>query len=157
MASWLRPVEGEPHTRLSKVRLFTPTRLAILDAIRDSPGISMSDVARRISRHPSAVYEHLHYLRQARLVLVEPNGRRVALFLDGDLSEEERRAARAGPSARVLKLVREGISSPSAIGAKLGISRHSARSHLLRLARAGLVRAVETQVLVRVTRFIVAE
>lgn len=157
MAARLRPVDDEPHTRLKQVSLFTPTRLAILDAIRETPGISMTDVARRLGKHPSVVYEHLHYLRQARLVLSERNGRRVALFLDGDLTEEERRTARAGPSARVLELVREGVTSPSAIGIALGVSRHSARYHLHRLAQMDLVRTVQTRVLVTVTRFTVAE
>lgn len=154
MAARLRPIDGEPQTRLKQVRLLTPTRIAILDAIRESPGISMGDVARAIGRHPSIVHDHLRYLRQARLVLVEPNGRRVALYAEGELSSKERVEARLGPGARVLELVRQGVASTGAIALELGISRHAARSQLKRLERMGQLRAVEVRVLVKRTKFL---
>lgn len=128
--------------------IFSVTRIAILDAVRAKPGCSYSDVARAIVRHPSVVYDNARRLQRAGLLIVEPNGRSVALFATGDLTPEQRVEARLGDSYRVLKLVRQGTTSPALIAYELGTSRHAVRHHLERLVALGLVRAVETRVLV---------
>ncbi len=97
MAARLRPTDDEPRTRLKHVGLFTSERVAILDALREAPGVSRSELARRIGRHPSTVDTHVHVLRQAGLVAKERNGRRVALHAIGyKPSVRERLVARAG-------------------------------------------------------------
>lgn len=155
MAARQRPAAGEPVTKLKQVSLFTPQRIAILDAIRAAPGISLSDLSRRFKRDTSTIDGHLRHLKQAGLVVQERDGKRVALYLNGEFSARERLIARLGDGAEILALVQEGkAKSPAEIAKRLGISRHKTRGQLERLARLGFLREVETQVLVRELRYV---
>lgn len=81
----VRPMLDEPHTRLKQASIFSPTRLAILRAVAEEPGVSMSRVARRIGKHPSLVSTDARLLMEAGLVVLEkPHGKRSArLWLNG--------------------------------------------------------------------------
>lgn len=158
MAARIRPTPDEPRTRLKQVSLFTPTRVGILDAIRAKPGCSMTDVARAIGRDESTVCTNIRYLREAGLVLVERDGKRAALYLDGHMSERERVLARLGESGPVFEALSRGHpESAASLAHELGLSRNVVRHHLKRLARLGLVRAIEARVLVTRTRYVLKD
>jgi predicted transcriptional regulator len=79
MAARVRPTDTEPVTRLKQASLWSPTRLAILAHVRAHPGVSYSDVARALGRHPSQIIADAHLLRQAGVLLVfRQRGRRAA-------------------------------------------------------------------------------
>lgn len=149
---------GEPRTRLKLVTLFTPTRLAMLEAIHARPGLSASEVARAIGRHPATMWSNVHLLLQSELVRSERIGRRLCLFPAAGLSERERFLARLGPSAFVCEAIERGVPGrPVPIAHECGISRHAARSHLSRLARLGLLRTAEQGVFISQRVYIIRQ
>lgn len=149
MAARLRPLADEPHTRLKKASLFTPTRIAVLDAVTARPGASMTDIARIIGHHVSTIDTNARLLVQAGLIRTERDGRRIRLYAVGALSEHELFLARLGPSAVVYDAIVSGVPGrPGPLAHTCGITRHAARDHLGRLARLGAIQSVETRVLV---------
>lgn len=149
MAARLRPSPDEPRTRLKQVTLYSPTRVAILDAIAGAPGASASEVARRIGRDPSTIWNHVHVLAQAGLIRPEREGRLLRLYPVSGLTPRERFLARLGPSAPVYDAIRGGVPGrPVPVAHACGITRHAARHHLTRLARLGVLRIVEQRKLV---------
>lgn len=158
MGARFDPTLGEPRTRLKLVSLFTPTRVAMLEAIHAQPGLSASEVARAIGRHPATMWSNVHLLLQSGLVRAERDGRRLCLFPATGLTERQRFLARLGPSAADFLAIEAGTPGrPVPIAHACGITRHAARHHLKRLARLGALRAVETRVLVSETRFVVTD
>lgn len=149
MAARLRPQADEPQTRLKQVSLFTPTRVAVLDAVTARPGASLTDIARIIGRHVSTIDTNARLLVQAGLVRTERDGRRIRLYAVGALSERELFLARLGPSAAVYDAIVNGVPGrPVPLAHACRITRHAAQHHLDRLARLGAIRAIETRVLV---------
>lgn len=149
MAARLRPTPDEPHTRLKQVSLFSPTRVAILDAVQAEPGLSASETARRIGRDPSTIWNNAHLLVQAGLIRIEREGRRLRIYPTSGLTPEERFLARLGPSAVVYEAIKNGAPGRALpIAHACGITRHAARYHLTRLARLGALRIVEQRKLV---------
>ncbi|MFF0488376.1 ArsR/SmtB family transcription factor [Nocardia sp. NPDC004068] len=61
--------------------LADPTRRAIFEALPSTPR-SVTDLATTLGITPSAVSQHLRVLREARLVLVRPEGTRRLYSLD---------------------------------------------------------------------------
>lgn len=158
MAARLRPTPDEPRTRLKQASLWSPTRLAILDVIRERPACSMTDVARAIGRDEATVSTNVRLLRDAGVIIVDRNGRRMALYLTGQLSARERLLARVGDSRPILDAISRGHpESAASIAHELGLSRNVVRYHLGRLARLGLIRTIETKVLVTRTRFVLVD
>lgn len=158
MAARLPPVADEPRTRLKQASLWSPTRLAILDAIHVEPGLCASEVARRIGRDPATVWTHLHLLRQAGLVTSDRVGRRVMLFAPGDVPAEDRLRAHLGAGMPVYDAIERGIPGrPMPIARACGMTRHAARYQLTRLVRLGFLRRVAARVLVTQQKFVVTE
>lgn len=154
----MRPLVDEPASRLKVVSIYSPTRLAILEAARARPGVSLSDVARLIGKHASTIESNVHILHKAGLVRCERDGRRVRLFLAGELSEEQLFRARLGEGAPILEAIRRGVKGrPGAIARELGITRHAACYHLKRLVRLGTLKTVQRRVLVTESRYVVSE
>lgn len=149
MAARVRPVAGEPRTRLKQASLWSPTRLAMLDAIRAHPGMCVSDVARATRRHPATMWTNVHLLVSAGLIRAERDGRAVRLYPAGDMSARERFLARLGPSAPVFEAIESRVPGrPVPIAHACRMTRHAARRHLERLARLGAIHRVERRVLV---------
>lgn len=149
MAARLRPSPDEPRTRLKQASLWSPTRLSILEAVHAEPGLSVADVARRIERDPSTVWNHLHLLRAATLIRTERDGRQLRVYPANGLSERQPFAARLGASRPVFDAIAGGVPGrPVPIAHACGITRHAARYHLDRLARLGVIKRTERRVLV---------
>jgi DNA-binding IclR family transcriptional regulator len=148
----------EPRTRLKLASLWSPTRLAMLDAVHANPGAWMTDVARAISRHPSVVWTSVHLLLRAGLIRRERDGRSVRLWPVSGHSARDLFLARLGPSAPVYEALASGVPGrPVPLAHACGITRHAARYHLTRLTRLGAIRSVETRVLVTERRYLVVE
>lgn len=130
----------------------------MLELIRASPGLCLSDLARALGVHPSTVDSNVHILTQANLIRKVPDGKRVRLFAAGELSPRDAFLARLGASAFVYEAVARGVPGrPVPLAHALGISRHEARSHLARLAKLGVVEARTIHVIVEQRRFVVPE
>lgn len=157
MAARIRPMPDEPRTRLKQASIWSPTRLAILDAVQAEPGLSASDAARRIGRDPSTIWNNVRLLTQAGVVRPEREGRRLRLYPVGGVTPEERFRIRLGESAAVYDAVADGVPGrPLPVAHACAITRDAARYHLNRLARMGIFRSVETRRLVTVRSFEIA-
>lgn len=61
--------------------LADPTRRAIFEALPTAP-LAVGDLAKLVGVTSSAVSQHLRVLREARLVMMRPDGNRHLYFLD---------------------------------------------------------------------------
>lgn len=61
--------------------LADPTRRAIFEALPTAP-LSVGDLAKLVGVTSSAASQHLRVLREARLVMMRPDGNRRLYFLD---------------------------------------------------------------------------
>lgn len=73
------------RVRLKQAVLLTRSRKRVLNAIAESPGVTMSEIARGFGWHWSAVDYHLHVLRQAGFVVRRrARGHKYELYLNGE-------------------------------------------------------------------------
>lgn len=123
--------------------LASPARRRIYDAIRAEPGLSMSELARRVDLSWTGAALHVDQLEQAGLTRSVLGGRRRALFATNiPLSiAPEAPALLAEPACRAVALAiidRPGMRVWE-LCEEIGTSERSAYHHVLRLTKAGLI------------------
>lgn len=123
--------------------LASPARRRIYNAIRAEPGISMSEIARRVALSWTAAALHVDQLERAGIASSIHGGRRRALFAtDIPLTiSPEAPALLAEPACRLVALAiidRPGMRVWE-LCEETGTSERSAYHHVLRLTKAGLI------------------
>ena len=124
-------------------------RKRVFGALRDQPGATRADLARRLALSAPVVQHHLRMLEAHRFVASRRDGRARRFFVSGDAPDAGTflsRAALRDPSrGRVARAVAEGARTQRDLVARTGFSQRLVSYHLARLARLGLVRAEGAQ------------
>lgn len=155
MAARLRPMRGEPRTRLRQVTLFTPLRVAILDAIRGEPGTSAYAISKRLGRRDSRIRDNMRPLFQARLVYGVREPGRVSLYLNGvkPTLREPHARAQSVVTQRVHEYVLvHGEATMRELTSKLGLSRQQVGRALGQLERTGRISVLRRTTIARLRR-----
>ena len=120
--------------------LANADRRRMLDVIRAHPGSTVGDVAARFGLSRVTVMQHLHVLRAAELVVVEPDGRARRLYFNVvpiqmiyDRWTDELSGFFAG---RLVQLKRQ-LEMQEAVDARSTSARHRRSDHGTRRTRVG--------------------
>lgn len=121
-----------------------PRRAALLDAIREEPGVHGAQLAKRLGMGNGALLYHLAVLERERIVAPVQDGRARRYFAAGSLARDEmlRKSVLRTPSFRRMHdIIRAspGISLKDA-AACAGLTPPAAHHAVARLIEAGLVR-----------------
>ncbi|HVL88395.1 MAG TPA: helix-turn-helix domain-containing protein [Candidatus Thermoplasmatota archaeon] len=123
--------------------LANPTRRAVLDHVAARPGATAHEVARACSINYRTAAHHLGVLHEFGALEAREVGARLRYFGNGRLSDAGKRAAlalRHPQAARVVRaLARDPRGSLSALAARAGLPKSTAKWHVDRLRRLGLV------------------
>lgn len=129
----------------SSTLLMHPTRRALLEALRATPGATRADLARHLQLAPTTVAHHLAQLAWAGHVVAVRTPRGVGHYLNGTAPPRDARGTAPAPGATAARLLRclqqGGARSLADVAALAGVSEKAAYWHLARLERANLVRA----------------
>lgn len=134
---------GAFFSRIPPARVLDhPTRRALLDLVRERPGITMEEAREALAVGSGTLVHHVARLRAERLVVTEKgHGRR--LYAAGAVAPAERAklAALAGDTTQRLAdyvAANPGVAQKDLCGA-LAIAPSVASKHVSKLKRAGLV------------------
>lgn len=132
------------YVRLKKEDILeNPLRDDILEAVQTEPGISASELGRRLSCGWGTLVYHLTVLERMQLLSSQREGRHKRFFVQGRINYSDKEAVGllANPAARtILDAVREtpGIIQRD-LGRRLGLTAGTIAWHVERLSAAGLV------------------
>ena len=134
-----RPVLAMPDRILD-----SPSRRAILDAVRASPGLSMSSLKRQTGYSWGLLYHHTHLLQRSGHVATQLVGRRRVLFPAEAPVADARLAAHVLLEGETLRAVARTIaghpgSSMAEVIRASSVSPRAAYYHVRRLLDMGLV------------------
>lgn len=120
-----------------------PTRLALYNLVRSNWGIWETELGRLSALGRNNVKYHLVRLVRARLVLAQPEGRKVHYFPRDMQATDLQRAivnAQDGTRRAILELLRDHPQlSWRAISRILGVTPRAVRWHITQLSTAGLI------------------
>lgn len=115
-----------------------PHRAALMECVRDEPGIHIARLAERTGIAEGTVRHHLDQLVRHGLVRRVPQGRATHHYASGPI--EPAPAAVSGPRRRLVALLRHepGLTTPE-LAKRLAVRVQTVWEHLQRLKQAGLV------------------
>lgn len=129
------------YTRITRARVLDhPRRRSIMDIVNARPGIGARTLRTMTEMAVGSFQHHVRSLEQARLLRIVRDGRSVRLWPPGPrLSARERMAPRR---SRILAALQSSpwLSTPQ-VAEAVGVRVQTARAHLLRMQRSGLVQA----------------
>jgi len=130
---WL-PLLAALYTRLRPSRILDhPLRRAIVDLVQKEPGISFSEIARRLDIAPGQLTHHARMLEKAGIVFSSPHGQTRRFFHVG-----HGRLETVAPLAeRALLALRERPMRASDLAKALGVSRQALHYHVKQLVADG--------------------
>lgn len=124
--------------------LRSERRRSIFERIRAAPGMTLHELARSEGVAYPTVQHHARILESLGYVETWRDGARLHLFENGgrySAGEKRLHVVAASPASAALEAVRARPGTgPAEVSRTLGVSRGTARFHLLRLAERGLVR-----------------
>jgi predicted transcriptional regulator len=125
--------------------LNSETRRRIYDTIEANPGITIVEVAEKLSVKHQTICYHLQLLKRAGFIVAEPKGNRVLHFINGaGLNEAERRLLAIHPKSVTMGVLLEVVKSPSIrkrdVATAVGLTRTGGAWHVNKLVTLGLVR-----------------
>jgi DNA-binding transcriptional ArsR family regulator len=134
-----RPILAKPDRILD-----SPSRRAILAAVRASPGLTMSSLKRRTGYSWGLLYHHVHLLERSGHVTTQLVGRRRVLYPAEAPLADPKLAARILLEGETLRIVARAIvDHPGASMAEVvrasSASPRAAYYHVRRLLDAGLI------------------
>lgn len=119
------------------------TRRALVDRIRDAPGLTVADLARGLALSHSTATYHLRRLERSRLVVSLAKRGRLHWFLNGQATPHERAGivSRRLPRAEqvLANVPRESPAPLGRIAEGLDMTKPGVIWHLKRLETLGLV------------------
>jgi predicted transcriptional regulator len=118
--------------------------LRLQEIVRSNPGICLQEIANRMGLSRSATVHHVRRMVRRQLLLVVPQGRRVAHFVaDQTLKSNERTLLsllRQETTRTILdEIQKEPTVAWNELARRLNVGSHSIRWHIARLRRAGLI------------------
>lgn len=132
------------HSHTSRKRILEhPMRAAIVELVRQSPGILLCDLRRRVGCSAGTIQHHLDLLERRGIVESEQGAQRRHLFL-ADVDATVRRSftllARRGRALEFLRLVGQepGIQQ-RLVTDRLSISRKALRDYVEEMQQCGLI------------------
>lgn len=124
------------YTRMDPPALLAhEARRAMLDRLRDHPGLTVGELARSLQVDYKTAQHHARMLARAGQLVVVRQGRARECYLPG--GPRERPVAPRVVAALVA--LRAGAATPTTLGRLLGVPRGTAGDLLEGLARKGLV------------------
>lgn len=114
-----------------------------LEAVRQDPGISTAEVARRLGVDDSTAAYHLRRLARAGIIVSEPAARHVAHFAVGSVTPRERLLGHASRTGRAAYAVLRGESRPLSapeVAERMGVNVGAVRYAMDQLVLLGLAR-----------------
>lgn len=135
------------YTRLAKARILEqPVRERIALLVKEEPGITFSEIQRRLDLAAGSLTHHARMLEQAGVLFSSPDGQTRRFFHVG----QGRVAPVPSLRERALLALSNGPRSLSALAEELGVTRQSLHYHVKKLAAEGKVIADESGSLVLV-------
>lgn len=136
------------HASTQKVNLLaSQMRFALLEAVKQRPGILLSDLRKLLGCSAGTIQHHLMLMERHGLVASERDGKRRRIYL-GSIPAADRRKFTAVQSGRTEQLVRTILERPGIVQRELTeglvISRKVLRGYMDRLTDLGLVDEVST-------------
>lgn len=142
------------YARLRKEDILeNPLRDDILEVVGGEPGISASELGRRLNCGWGTLVYHLTVLERMQLISSAREGRHKRFFVQGRINYSDKSAVGllANPAARnILQAIQEHPGAlQKEVAARLGLTAGTVAWHVERLAAAGLVLKEEDGRLVR--------